>query len=167
MLAIYIASKKSWETSYTTTGIQDGSQNSKWLPTMYNVVYIAVSLHSLHQRDSFGFIQDGFIYFSEQQLLFWEKTIVTSCELIKMISTESCGFAQLSNFSMKNDNLQIWGHFNVWWWGTEAEFNFRWRGCRIQHFFPFQSWLMPRTSDHQKLVLTFPWIDTAFWWLSH
>ena len=44
MLTIYIASKKSRDTSRNSTGIQDGGQNSKWLPTMYNVVYISLSL---------------------------------------------------------------------------------------------------------------------------
>ena len=44
MLTIYIASKKSRDTSCNSTGIQDGGQNSKWLPTMYSVVYISLSL---------------------------------------------------------------------------------------------------------------------------
>ena len=44
MLKIYIASKKSRDTSCNSTGIQDGGQNSKWLPTMYNVVYISLFL---------------------------------------------------------------------------------------------------------------------------
>ena len=44
MLAIGIASKKSRDTSSTYTGIQDGGQNSKWLPVMYDVVYISLSL---------------------------------------------------------------------------------------------------------------------------
>ena len=45
MLAIGIASKKSWDTSSTYTGIQDGGQNLKWLPAMYIVVEISLSLH--------------------------------------------------------------------------------------------------------------------------
>ena len=44
MLAIGIASTKSQDTSYTYTGIQDGGQNSKWLPVMYDVVCISLSL---------------------------------------------------------------------------------------------------------------------------
>jgi hypothetical protein len=45
MLAIGIASKKSRDTSSTYTGIQDGGQNLKWLPAMYIVVEISLSLH--------------------------------------------------------------------------------------------------------------------------
>ena len=45
MLAIYIALKKSRDTSSTYTRIQDGGQNSKWLPVMYDFVYISLSLH--------------------------------------------------------------------------------------------------------------------------
>ena len=43
MLAI-VWLKKSRNTSSTYTGIQDGGQNSKWLPVMYDVVYISLSL---------------------------------------------------------------------------------------------------------------------------
>ena len=45
MLAIYISLKKSRDTSSNYAGIQDGGQNSKWLPVMYDVVYISLSLH--------------------------------------------------------------------------------------------------------------------------
>ena len=45
MLTIYIALKKSRNTSSTCTGIQDGGQNSKWLPVIKDVVYISLSLH--------------------------------------------------------------------------------------------------------------------------
>ena len=44
MLTIYMASNKSRDTSCNSTGIQDGGQNSKWLRTVYNVVYISFSL---------------------------------------------------------------------------------------------------------------------------
>ena len=40
----------------------------------------------------------------------------------------------------------------------EAEFNYCWRGC----LFANPSWLMPgRTSGHQELVPTYPWIDNC------
>ena len=38
MLAIYIALKKTWDTSCNSTEIQDGGQNSKWLSAMYNCI---------------------------------------------------------------------------------------------------------------------------------
>ena len=52
MLAIYIiAFKKSRDTSSTYAGIQDGGQNSKWLPVMYDVIYISLSLHYKNDID--------------------------------------------------------------------------------------------------------------------
>ena len=46
---------------------------------------------------------------------------------------------------------------------TEDEFNFRSEEvARFQHLFPNLNWLMSgRTSGHQKLVPTFPWIDNC------
>ena len=44
MLAIGIALKISRDTSSIYIGIQDGGQNSKWLPVMHDVVYISLFL---------------------------------------------------------------------------------------------------------------------------